>query len=345
MQAIPTSHFTARLAAALVLLALGLALPARAQEAQPGERYALLIGGLGGTEAYDRAFQAHLLRTRKALTEDFQFSDAHVTVLAAAGAEAPDFVDGTSTAEQIEAQFQRLAEQVTENDELYVVLFGHGSYDGQQAYLNIPGRDLSAADYAGLADGLGAGRMVFVNTASASAPFISALSAPGRVVITATRTGTQRNATSFPAFMVEALTSAAVADRDKDGALSVREVFTYASDKTAQSFEESGTLATERALMDDTGDGSGYAAEELEDAAEGALAASTFLRRATGEATDDVPPDERRAQEALRREIAELQSRKSQLAEDVYYDQLEALFVRLARLNGEIESREAEASQ
>ena len=320
-----------------MLLAFGGISPAQAQE-QGGARYALLIGGLGGTEAYNRAFQEHLLKTRKALTQDFQFPDAHVTVLAAAEAESPDFVDGASTAANIEAQFRRLAEQVTESDEVYIVLFGHGSYDGQQAYLNIPERDLSAADYAELVDGLDADCVVFVNTASASAPFIGALSAPDRVVITATRSGTQRNATSFPTFMVEALTSAAAADRDKDGALSVREVFTYAADKTAQSFEETGTLATERALLDDTGDGSGHSAEELQDAAEGALAASTFLRRAAGGVAAGVSPDQRRAQEALRREIAELQSRKSQLAEDAYYDQLETLFVRLARLNQDIEA-------
>ena len=332
------TNATSGLAAALVLLAFGCVAPARAQGEQGGERYALLIGGLGGTEAYDRAFQEHLLKTRKALTQDFQFPEAHVTVLAAAEADAPDFVDGASTAENIEAQFRRLAEQVTENDAVYVVLFGHGSYDGQQAYLNIPKRDLSAADYADLVGGLGAGRVVFVNTASASAPFIGALSASGRIVVTATRTGTQRNATSFPTFMVEALTSAAAADMDKDGALSVREVFTYASDKTAQSFEEAGALATERALLDDTGDGSGHSAEELQDVAEGALAASTFLRRATGGAAGGVPPDQLRAQEALRREIAELQSRKSQLAEEAYYDQLETLFVRLARLNRQIEA-------
>ncbi len=313
----------------------------RPAAAQAGTRYAVLIGGLGGSAEYTEQYRRYLFETRKALVDAFDFPAANVTVLAENSLEGEPFVDGVSTAENIRARFAGLAGRVTEHDHVYVVLFGHGSYDGEHAQLNIPRRDLDDADYAELAGRLRAGRLVFVNTASASAPFIDALSAPDRVVVTATRAGTQRNETVFPRFFVEAL-SGAGADLDKNGDLSVGEVFRYAAQKTAQSFAEGGHLATEHALLEDTGDAKGYRAEELEAAGEGNLAGLTYLRRrATALAAG---PDGAalapllREKERLERDIAEVKSRKNRLGEDEYYRQLEVLFVRLARLNDRIEA-------
>ena len=302
----------------------------------------MLIGGLGGSIEYTEKFQQYLFDTHKALVEDFQFPAANVTVLAEAALGDLDFVADVSTAENIRAHFATLAAQVTAADHVYVLLFGHGSYDGQSAQLNIPRRDLNDTDYADLVDALPAGRIIFVNTASASGPFIDALSALDRIVITATRRGTQRNETVFPRFFVEALTSPA-ADLDKNGDLSVREIFQYAAEKTAQSFTETSHLATEHALLDDTGDGQGSRVEELEEAAEGNLAAITYLKRraavlaSVSGANRAVVAALLGEKETLERDIAELKSRKSRLGEDRYYAELEILFVRLARLNDRIE--------
>lgn len=325
-----------------IAVILILLLAPQASIAQEGQSYAVLIGGLGGSAEYTEKFQQYLFDTHRALVEDFQFPADHVTVLAEAALSNLAFVDGEATAENIRAHFAALASQVAAADHVYVLLFGHGSYDGQNAQLNIPRRDLNDADYAALVDALPAGRVVFVNTASASAPFIDALSALDRIVITATRTGTQRNETVFPRFLVEALTNPA-ADLDKNGDLSVREIFQYAAEKTDQSFTETSHLATENALLDDTGDGQGYRVEELDDAAEGNLAAVTYLRRRT--AVLAAVSGANRAEvvamlgekEALERDIADLKSRKNRLDEDRYYADLETLFVRLARLNDRIE--------
>ena len=189
---------------------------------------------------------------------------------------------------------------------------------------------------------LPAERIVVINTASASGPFIDALSAPDRIVITATRTGTQRNETTFPQFLIEAFTSPE-ADLDKDGDLSVREVFQYAAEKTARSFTETNHLATEHALLDDTGDAQGQRVEDLEAAAEGNLAGITYLKRRTAllatvsDANRTAVAGMLRDKEALERDIATLKSRKNNLSEDRYYADLEVLFVRLARLNDRIE--------
>ena len=304
------------------------------------ERHAVLVGGLGGSAVHSSAFQSYLLESRRALVETFGFSPSDVTVLAEPDAQGLDPDAEVATAENIRARFAELTEEVEADDQVYVFLFGHGSFDGEQAYLNIPRRDLSGDDYAALVDSLGAARVVFVNTASASGPFVETLSAPGRIVITATRTGTQRNETVFPQFFVEALTAGSAADLDKDGGLSVRELFAYASEKTAQSYEETGHLATEHALLEDTGDGEGHTLGDLEEAGEGAFADVTYLRprarpvaAAGGEATEQW-----REREAVERAIAELKSRKAQLEEDAYYAELETLFVRLARLNDALEA-------
>ncbi len=331
---------------AFLLLAVCFLVP-RPAVAQQGQSYALLIGGLGGSTEYTEKFQQYLFETYKALVEDFQFPAANVTVLAEAALGDLDFVADVSTAENIRAHFATLAAQVTAADHVYVLLFGHGSYDGQSAQLNIPRRDLNDTDYADLVDALPAGRIVFINTASASAPFIDALSALDRIVITATRRGTQRNETVFPRFFVEALTSPA-ADLDKNGDLSVREIFQYAAEKTAQSFTETSHLATEHALLDDTGDGQGARVEELEEAAEGNLAAITYLKRravvlasfsGANRAVVAVLLGEK---ETLERDIADLKSRKNGLGEDRYYAELETLFVHLARLNDRIEGEQGD---
>lgn len=331
-----------RCAAAVMSVFLMLATtPVEAQDV--GQRYAVLIGGLGGSGDYTEKFQNYLFEGHKAFVEHLQFPPEQVIVLAETKLADLDFVTDVSTSENIRSYFADLATKVTADDHVYILLFGHGSYDGERAQLNIPRRDLSDADYAELVDALPAGRIVFVNTASASAPFIEVLSGPERIVITATRTGTQRNETVFPGFFVEGLASAA-ADMDKNSDLSVLEVFRYASEKAAQSFAETNHLPTEHALLDDTGDAKGHRVNELEEAAEGNLAAITFLKRGTTAmlATNGVNAGAvsqlLRDKEDIEREVAALKSRKNQLAEDIYYAELEVLFVRLARLNDTIEA-------
>lgn len=321
----------------LILLLLVLSPLAYGQE----NRHALLIAGLGGEEIYTEAHQTYLREVRNALIDRFGFPNEQVTVLAERKLQDLDFVDGVSTAEEIRARFATLSQTVAPEDHVYVILFGHGSFDGTNAALNIPRRDLKDVDYAELVDGLNAGLVVFVNTASASGPFIPVLSGLDRIVITATRTGTQRNITRFPEFLVEALTTPE-SDLDKNGDLSLREVFAYAAAETQQAYEADRNLATEFALLDDTGDGQGVRVEELEASGEGNVAAATFLFRSleatamSGANRDEVAPLLQNKQQ-IERDIAAVKSQKTQLPEDAYYSELEVLFVRLATLNAQIE--------
>ena len=107
---------------------------------------------------------------------------------------------------------------------MFVVLIGHGTFDGRVAKFNLPGPDMTPADFAPLLKSLKSKQVVFVNTASASGPFIEELSAPGRTIVTATRTGAERFATLFGGYFVDALSGDA-ADADKNRRVSVLEAF------------------------------------------------------------------------------------------------------------------------
>lgn len=300
-------------------------------------KHALIIGGLGGSPDHTQKFKTYLFETKKALVETFQFDESHITVLGETSIASEPFVNAIANAENIRQEFSNLNASAGSADEVYIILFGHGGYDNGQARLNIPRRDLSQTDYAGLVDELNAGRVVFINTGSASAPFVEALSGDNRIVITATRTGTQKNETSFPRFMVEALKTL-VADRDKDGRVSVGELFQYSAERTDQYFEDNGNLATENALIDDNGDQEGSRLDAFVAGNDGHLANITYLSAgpAIASATGNTSSGDAgwlSEKANLEVEIATLKSKKSDMDLDTYYAELEVLFVQLARGN------------
>ena len=180
--------------------------------------------------------------------------DANIIYLADKPDRNPSRIRGRSTREGVEKAFATLAARATVDDEVVVVLFGHGSFDGRQASFNLPGPDLSAADYAALLGRLSSRRVAFVNTTSSSGAFLQPLAAPGRVIVTATRTGGESNETRFPAYFVEAF-GAQAADTNRDGQVSLLEAFDYARAKTAKAYEQDGLLLTEHAALEDGGDG------------------------------------------------------------------------------------------
>src|SRR5206468_12376263 len=138
----------------------------------------------------------------------------------------------------------------------------HGSFDGQQAAFTRPGPDLAPAEYGGLLARFAPERVAFVNTAASSGAFIPAVAGPGRAIVTATKTGGERNETRFPEYFVQAFTDE-TADRDRNGRVSIAEAFDYAKSKVTKAFEQEGLLLSEHAT--------------IEDGANGSLAAELFL--------------------------------------------------------------------
>lgn len=221
--------------------------------------------------------------------------------------------------------------------DLWVVLVGHGTFDGREARFNLRGPDLSPADLSGWLAPIRR-RTVVVAGFSASAPFLPGLAATNRIVLSATRTGNEQNYTRFGGQLAGALSDPA-ADRDQDGQVSVLEAFLRAAHGTAEFYRTAGRLMTEHALLDDDGDGRGTPADwfrglrverQARDGAvpDGMRAHQVHLVPSAAEQA--LPASVRAARDAVEREVEVLRVRKASLPEEEYYRQLEVLMLRLA---------------
>ncbi len=313
-----------------------------------GQRYALLISGLGGSDEHRVKFHQYLEDTREILIDRFQFSESNIIVLADTHSPEETFIDDISNAENIRNVFSDLSSKMTPQDDLFVILFGHGSYDGRNAMLNIPRQDLKDVEYAELLAGLDVHRIIFINTTSCSGPFAEVLSAPNRVIITATRSGGERLETIFPLYFISALRESS-ADLDKNGELTLLEVFDYASQSTIKYYTGKEQLATEHALLEDTGDRVGTRVEELAESDDGQLANTIYLLRPTSllaaSATDSTTIRLLQEKDQVNSEIYQLRAEKENYQEYIYFNRLEPLFIRLARINDELERLEAEREE
>jgi hypothetical protein len=306
--------------------------PQPVQHAAPTDpnKFAVIIIGAGGEEAYAQQFAQWSTELSKVLNSRFGFSNERLRILA----EKPQSGQFRATAEEVRRTFTNLKTELAPENSLFVFLIGHGSWDGKEAKFNLVGPDLSSQDYNTLLSQLPTRRIVVMNMASASGEFVKSLSAKGRIVVTATRNGQEQNATRFAGFFINAL-NAADADTDQDGHISILEAFTYANRLTADFYTRAGRLATEHALLEDNGDGVG---RERAESGEGVLARATYLdslsvEEAAANATTTKLLKER---QRLEGEIEQLIARKTQLSESEYETLLEKLFVELAKVNRSI---------
>jgi hypothetical protein len=309
----------------LGLWALTLMLPA---SAAAGERYAVLVSGVSGEDKYAEQQQKWRSELAVFLTATFAFPDSNVVSL-------DEKSDGSSraTAANVRSVFGDLRRRLTRDDLLMVVLIGHGSFDGVDAKFNLVGPDLSAGDWKALVDPL-PGRLVLVNTTASSFPFLEELSRSGRVVMTATDSAAQRFATVFPEYFTRALADRA-SDFDKNGRISVWEVFEAATAGVKRHYEQRGQLPTERSMLDDNGDRQGREADTPGE--DGAVARTIYLDPDPSSLTTDAAvADLQRQRLALERQLEELKARRPALSEAQYQAELEKILVELARVAQEI---------
>lgn len=223
--------------------------------------------------------------------------------------------------------------------EVWLVLLGHGTFDTKESKFNLRGPDFSGSE---LAEWLKPFKrpVAVVNCASASGPFVNKLSASGRVVVTATRSGQEVNYTRFGGHFAEAIGSLE-SDLDKDGQTSLLEAYLFASSRVTEFYNTEGRLATEHALLDDNGDGLGTPPDwfrgvrAVKKAKEGAsadgLRAHQFVL-VRSEQEKKLPPAVRARRDELELAIGKLRDRKSELPEPEYYKLLEPMLHDLARL-------------
>ena len=317
----------ARYAIVAALCSLGFAATAFA-----GDRYVLIVAGASGGPEYADQYARWTLDLAGVLSGRMKISVDRIKVLS----DTPDQAKA-ATAANVRQHLTSIRRVMTRDDLLFVVLIGHGTFDGVDAKFNLVGADLESAQWAELLSGL-PGQVVVVNTSSASFPFIERLAGERRVVISATDSVAQRFDTVFPEYFVKAFQGDA-ADIDKNNRISIWEAFSAATGDVRRYYQRRGQLSTERALLDDNGDGVGREASGKGE--DGSLASRVYLDDPLPGAspTDEVLLKLLQARAALELEFEDLKIRRTFLQPAEYQKEFERLMVELARVNREIKAR------
>jgi hypothetical protein len=296
-----------------------------------GSAEALLAGqtvvavvGAGGEEEFQKQFAQWAEHWEKAAeTGEAEFFAVGV---------APGETNDVARLQETLAKFPH------EGEPLWLVLLGHGTFDGKEAKFNLRGPDFSASELAKWLQPF-TRPLVVLNTASSSAPFLNTLSRSNRVIITATRSGHEQNFARLGKYLSEAIGSAQ-ADLDKDGQTSLLEAFVSAARQTTDFYKDEGRLATEHALLDDNGDGFGTQADWFrgvravkkpeKGGLDGLRAHQLHLVRNDQE--KKLAPQVRLRRDEIELAISRLREAKATMKDDEYYKQLEPLLVEMARL-------------
>ena len=286
--------------------------------------YYVVVAGLGREADYEQRFTA----AAKDLDRIFGAAGSTAHVYTLAGAQA--------TAKQLAETLSAVARAAKVDDDFALILIGHGSFDGAEYKFNLVGPDVTAREIAAMCDRIVARRQLIVDTTSASGGAVAVLERPGRAVIAATKSGTEKNATVFARYWVEALEDP-TADTDKSDSISAMEAFRYAAKKTAAFYDSQKRLATEHAVFNDTGKG-----EPVRESGNGQgmlMSSFTLLRIGTNQQTANDPA--KRAlldrKDELEQRIDTLKYQKAAMDPQDYKKQLTDALVELAKVQEELD--------
>ena len=284
------------------------------------------LAGLGGEPEYEQRFASQAQEIDKLIRAGNP--DAKVQTL----------YGPQATKAQLQNVLAGIAKEAKPSDALVLMLIGHGSYDGVDYKINLPGPDLSAIELATLLDRIPAGRQLVVNMTSASGGSRAALEKPNRAVITATKSGSEKNATIFARYWVEALRDPAT-DTDKNETVSALEAFVYAEQKTSQFYETQKRLATEHPTLEDTGQSDGTRKPSPENG-EGRVASQIAMLHIGATQSAANTPEKKALlahREDLEQQIDTLKYQKAATPPDEYKKQLQALLLELAKTQAELD--------
>ncbi|MEO6212333.1 MAG: hypothetical protein ABIP65_01780 [Vicinamibacterales bacterium] len=326
----PTASTARATVVVVFVIFVSMLLSPRAARAQ--QRFALVVSGASGGEQYAAQYAAWTAALARVFTERLKMDRGAVTILSDSAQPSE-----SATADNVRRAISAVRTVMTRDDLFLIVLIGHGTFDGVDAKFNLVGRDLESADWAALLKTV-PGRLVVVNTTAGSFPFIERLSAPRRIVISATDSVAQRFDTVFAQYFIRAFDDDS-ADLDKNQRISLWEAFASAGAGVRRHYQQRGQLATERALIDDNGDGIGRGVGE--DGDDGSSASRTYLDESLPGAapTDEALVKLLQRKSLLETEMEELKIRRSFLSADQYAQEFERIMIDLARVSSEIRKR------
>ncbi|GIW99685.1 MAG: hypothetical protein KatS3mg111_3018 [Pirellulaceae bacterium] len=334
----------------------------RPAEAPRPEVHLLLVVGAPGAQEFEQDFtQAAQAWERLASKNRWHvhriFSPRHQKAAASAfwpflrsPQEAQTVTDPPSAKEQLQQTIAHLADENRAN-ELWLVFIGHGTYAQGAAKFNLIGPDVEAKELATWLDPID--RVIMINTSSSSAPFLVELSRPGRIIVTATRSGGEFNYARFGTFLAAAIEDTKN-DLDHDGAVSLLEAFLAGSRRTEQFYAQAARLATEHALLDDNGDRVGTSADfyrgvqivrhaQADRPIDGSAAARVILFNGPQAIVLSSALAAQRQQ--LEIELDRLRGKRPDLSEEAYLDALEKIMLQMAALYEQAENEQAVTAQ
>ena len=287
--------------------------------------YYVTVAGLGGEPDYEQRFTANAM-------------DLDRIFKSATGAHVFTLTGKQATRARLTEVVGQIAREAKPEDDFVLTLIGHGSFDGAEYKFNLVGPDMTGAELGALCDKVAARRQLIVDTTSASGGAVAALERPGRAVIVASKSGTEKNATVFARYWVEALEDPS-ADTDKSDSVSALEAFVYADRKTAAFYASQKRLATEHAEFEDTGKGEAVRAAPA-DSREGALMATfTVVRMGAAQAAMNDPAKRElmAKKEELEQKIDGLKYQKAAMEPGEYKKELTAALLELATVQEELD--------
>ena len=303
-------------------------------------KYAVIMAGPTVGETNETQFRQWAFSLHDILARDYGYTSDSITLLYDKGkteSVGDARIDGACDRGGIEEELSALASRVNTGDQITLYLIGHGSGAEEEAKFNIVGPDITGSEFAGMLDQFKNQDIVIINTTSASYGFSTSLSGEGRVVISSTRSPSERYDPIFSRYFIEALDNRN-GDRDKNNRVSMLEAFEYAKSNVEAWYEEQGRLASEHAGLDDNGDAL-FSLNPVVDAADGRLAEIAYIDSAVDEVSG-LNPQARQLKfhmQELERDIFILRGRKQDFLESDYWQEMESLLVELAIVTGEFE--------
>jgi hypothetical protein len=306
------------------------------------QNHLLIISGIAGEEEYRQQFVEMSLSLYRSASEA-GITNNNIVMLTAQPVAGESEQHRVSDRQSIHKALMEINVRAQPDDRIFVVLIGHGNSRGDSAVFNLPGPDISAGELAEALEVFEDQALIIINTASASGPFIKALTRDNRIIITATSSGREYNAPMFGELFIAAFAKSG-ADRDKDERISMLEAFDYARREVRRSYDSDKRLLTEHALLDDNGDGVGSLDPDVdyaENRSDGALANRIYLQQpgagAAG-ASSELTELSKRKQD-IEQSIGELKKQRASMSRDRYYNRLEVLLIDLALLSREIRAQ------
>jgi len=335
-----------RLWLALLLFGWGATTSARPATAQRPDATPdmIVVVGAGGEPEFGEAFTAWADSWEEAARR----SGAGLTRIGDEKSDAGDAAAGLTDRERLQMALTALDGDGPEP--VWLILLGHGTFGQNVAKFNLRGPDVSGDDLAGWVRDLRR-PLVVIAAFSASGPFINALSAENRVIVTATQSGIEQNYARFGEFVSAAILDPS-SDLDHDGEVSVLEAFLAGAAGVRRFYQTSGRLLTENALLDDNADGLGTPATAFRGtravaktgdparSLDGGLAAKITL----APDSERIPftPEEVAQRDELETELERLHDRRTDLAEAEYEAAVLPPLVRLAKLYRAAQARRTE---